>query len=252
MKLDMMTINARRDQSLPLAPPQQEVVRLAEVTRTFRMGERSFTALRGISLSFTRGEYAAIVGRSGSGKSTLLNMITGVDRPTTGTVHVAGTELSRLGESALATFRGRHIGIVFQFFQLLPALTIRENVLLAMELVNAIPPAEREPRMRQLLEQVEIAAHRDKLPGALSGGEQQRAAIARALANDPPLLVADEPTGNLDSRTAEAINTLFRGLASSGKTVLVVTHEGQAARQYDRVVRLVDGRLEGGDSCAGD
>ena len=227
-----MTTNARSDQQPPTAI-------LSGITKQYG----PFTALQGVDLSLQAGEHVAIIGRSGSGKSTLLNMLTGIDRPSAGSVTVSGVDLGRLTEGGLASFRGRNIGIVFQFFQLIPTLSVRENVLLAMELVGAIAPAQRLARVEGLLEQVGLRAHADKLPGALSGGEQQRAAIARALANDPPLIVADEPTGNLDSETARAVIELLRGLSSAGKTVVVVTHDPAVAAGCDRVVRLADGAV---------
>ena len=216
---------------------------LRGVSKRYETPERAFTALFEVDLTLEPGEHVAIMGRSGSGKSTLLNMLTGIDRPSAGQVQVAGVDLGRLDEGALASFRGRNLGIVFQFFQLLPTLSVRENVLLAMELVGVIEPATRAARAQQLLEEVGIAAHADKLPSALSGGEQQRAAIARALANDPPFIVADEPTGNLDTATAAAITELLRGLVRRGKTVVVVTHDAAVAATCARVVHLTDGRI---------
>jgi putative ABC transport system ATP-binding protein len=189
------------------------------------------------------GEHLAIVGRSGSGKSSLLNLITGIDHPTSGRVQVAGTEVHQLKEGPLALWRGKTVGIVFQFFQLIPTLTVLENLLLPMEFVGTIPRAQRRARARELLKQVDITAHGEKLPGALSGGEQQRAALARALANDPPLIVADEPTGNLDSRNAAMVNALLRDLVKLGKTVVVVTHERKP--EYGRILTLDDGLLVG-------
>lgn len=218
---------------------QQEFAVLRGVTK--RYGDAM--ALSEVDLTLAAGDHVAIVGRSGSGKSTLLNMLTGIDRPSAGSVRVAGVELGELDEGELAAFRGRHVGIVFQFFQLVPTLTVRENVLLAMELVGAIARPAREARARELLAQVGIAAHADKLPAALSGGEQQRAALARALANDPAMLVADEPTGNLDSQAAEAVVSLFEGLVAAGKTVVVVTHDPAVAARCARVVRISDGRV---------
>lgn len=229
--VDTMLRNAQLD--------QQEFAVLRGVTK--RYGDAM--ALSEVDLTLAAGDHVAIVGRSGSGKSTLLNMLTGIDRPSAGSVRVAGVELGELDEGKLAAFRGRHVGIVFQFFQLVPTLTVRENVLLAMELVGAIARPAREARARELLAQVGIAAHADKLPAALSGGEQQRAALARALANDPAMLVADEPTGNLDSQTAEAVVSLFEGLVASGKTVVVVTHDPAVAARCARVVRISDGRV---------
>ncbi len=219
------------------------MITLENVTKVFQTKERSFTALKNIDLSIEKGEYIAIIGKSGSGKSTLLNMITGIDHPTSGTIRLNDTDISLLNESRLAAWRGKNIGIVFQFFQLIPTLTILENLLLAMEFVNVIPRSDREERARKLLADVGISEQADKMPAALSGGEQQRAAIARALANDPAIVVADEPTGNLDSKTAEAINGIFRSLAKSGKTVIVVTHEKDSASRYERTFTLSDGEI---------
>ncbi len=202
-----------------------------------------FAALKGVSLEVRRGEAVAVVGKSGSGKSTLLNMIAGLDRPSAGEVLVAGTPVHALDESRLAAWRGRNIGIVFQFFQLLPTLTVAENVMLPMDFCGAYPAGERRARALRLLRNVGIEAQADKLPSALSGGEQQRAAIARALANDPPIIVADEPTGNLDSHTASAVLDLFRELTALGKTVVLVSHERDIAGSVDRVVRLADGAV---------
>jgi len=222
-------------------------IRLDEVRKTYGRGSLSFDALAGIDLSIGRGEHVAIVGKSGSGKSTLLNMLTGIDRPSSGRIRVGDAEVQELAEGPLALWRGRNIGIVFQFFQLVPTLTILENLLLPMEFVGTIPKTERRDRARALLEQMGIGVHGNKLPGALSGGEQQRAALARALANDPCLLVADEPTGNLDSRNAERISALLAELARGGKTVIIVTHERQPGAAYERVLSLEDGRLVADD-----
>lgn len=219
------------------------MISLQGVTKVFQMQERSFTALNNVSLQIDKGAYVAIVGKSGSGKSTLLNMITGIDHPTEGKIKLIGTEINGMSESKLASWRGAHIGIVFQFFQLIPTLTIQENLLLAMELVGSIPKADRMARAKQLLAQVELSAQEHKMPALLSGGEQQRAAIARALANDPGLIVADEPTGNLDSKTAASIHALLASLARSGKTVIVVTHENDATTRYDRCITLSDGQV---------
>lgn len=226
------------------------MIKLTGVTRIFSGSSGSFTALDNITLQFDKSSFVAVVGKSGSGKSTLLNMLTGIDHPDKGTVTINGTQVHKLDESHLATWRGTNIGIVFQFFQLIPTLTIRENLLLAMDFVDAIPKRERLNRANALLELVGIAMHADKFPSALSGGEQQRAAIARALANDPPILVADEPTGNLDSRNASAIHTIFRQLVEAGKTVIVVTHEEASSAGYHRVVTLHDGMLVGDERRA--
>lgn len=220
------------------------ILSLQDVSKDFRLKERTFTALKNISLSVEKGEYLAVTGKSGSGKSTLLNMITGIDRPTKGTVQVNGINIGELNESKLATWRGQNVGIVFQFFQLIPTLTIKENMLLAMEFVDIIPVADRLKRVTELLTQVGIAEQANKMPSALSGGEQQRAAIARALANNPEIIVADEPTGNLDSKTAESINAILSSLAQSGKTVIVVTHEKNSSLKYKRIVNLKDGEIE--------
>jgi len=220
------------------------ILTLQNVSKEFHSKERTFTALKNINLFVEKGEYLAVMGKSGSGKSTLLNMITGIDHPTSGAVHVNGLAIGELNESKLAKWRGQNIGIVFQFFQLIPTLTIKENILLAMEFVDVISTANRLNRVNELLTLVGIAEHADKMPAALSGGEQQRAAIARALANNPEIIVADEPTGNLDSKTADSINAIFSSLALSGKTVIVVTHEKNTALKYHRIVNLSDGEIE--------
>jgi putative ABC transport system ATP-binding protein len=225
------------------------LIRLREVTKRYDTGRGPFTALRDVTLSVRAGEFVAIVGRSGSGKSTLANVITGIDRPTSGEITVAGTRVDALSQRQLALWRGRNVGVVFQFFQLLPGLTIAENVVLPMEFCGTYAVSDRLPRALRLLDRVGIRAQADKLPSALSGGEQQRAAIARALANDPPIVVADEPTGNLDSHNADAILELFGQLASDGKTVLMVTHERDVSRYADQVVTLVDGSIS--ESVAG-
>lgn len=227
-----------------LATHGAKLIELRKITKTYPGAGGGFTALNHVDLEFSAGEYVAIVGKSGSGKSTLLNMLTGIDHPSSGTVVINGVDVHTLGESALASWRGKSIGIVFQFFQLIPTLTILENLLLAMDFVKVIPKNERQHRAGLLLEQVGIAQHGRKLPSALSGGEQQRAAIARALANDPPIVVADEPTGNLDSQTTEVIQSLFKQLADAGKTVIVVTHDKTASARFDRVVTLKDGVTE--------
>jgi len=219
------------------------VIRLNGVTKTFETPAGSFTALRGIDLEIRSGEFVAVVGRSGSGKSTLLNMVAGIDRPTEGRVSVAGTSIQDLDHDRLASWRGRTVGVVFQFFQLLPTLTVAENVMLPMDFSGRFPGRERRGRALELLARVEVEDQADKLPATLSGGQQQRVAIARALANDPPLIVADEPTGNLDSATSAAIFRLFGLLAKDGKTVVLVTHERDAVSGAMRSVTLDDGRI---------
>jgi putative ABC transport system ATP-binding protein len=183
------------------------------------------------------------VGPSGNGKSTLLNMITGIDRPTSGEVIVTGREVHRMSENQLAAWRGQHVGIIFQFFQMLPALTLLQNVMLPMDFAKKYTPRERKERALQLLETVDLADQANKLPGNVSGGQQQRAAIARALANDPQLLVADEPTGNLDTRTANDVFDMFVQLVKQGKTLVMVTHDKELSRRVPRVVEIIDGKI---------
>ncbi len=219
------------------------ILSLENVSKTFETKERTFIALNNINLTIKKGEYLAIVGKSGSGKTTLLNMITGIDHPTQGIVEVNKTKIGQLNESKLAKWRGKNIGIVFQFFQLIPTLTISENLLLAMEFVDSISKNERIKRVNDLLTQVDILNHKDKMPASLSGGQQQRAAIARALANNPKIIIADEPTGNLDSKAANDIHQLFKSLADAGKTVIVVTHERNVELKYDRTITLSDGKI---------
>jgi putative ABC transport system ATP-binding protein len=221
-----------------------DIIRLDNATKSFgARGGRIFPALRGVSLRVAPGDYLAVLGKSGSGKSTLLNLIAGIDRPTEGDVRAAGEDLGRLGENKMALWRGRNVGVVFQFFQLLPTLTVEENILLAMDFVGKIPGAARRKRARDLLELVGLSDQAAKLPSALSGGQQQRAAIARALANDPPIVLADEPTGNLDSETSAAVAELFHGLIAQGKTLLIVTHDEKLAARAHRVIRLKDGQI---------
>jgi putative ABC transport system ATP-binding protein len=219
------------------------LIDLRDVVKTYETGAGDVTVLKDITLQVQPGEFVSVVGPSGSGKSTLLNMITGIDRPTGGEVIVGGEAVHAMSENQLARWRGRNVGVVFQFFQLLPTLTILENVMLPMDFCNAYKRRERRKRAMYLLEQVGIAEHADKLPSGLSGGEQQRAAIARALANDPMLVVADEPTGNLDTSTAAELFELFDALVAQGKTLIVVTHDRSLSTRTERVLHLLDGRL---------
>jgi putative ABC transport system ATP-binding protein len=217
------------------------------VTKCYSIAGAPFTALDDVTLSIDRGEFVAIVGQSGSGKSTLLALMSGIDRPTRGTVHVDGIDLGTLSEREMSIWRGRAVGIVFQFFQLLPTLTAVENVILPMDFTSTWPARERRERATTLLARLDVADQANKLPSTLSGGQQQRVAIARALANAPSVLLADEPTGNLDSRTAGAMLDLLAGLVVEGQTVVMVTHEQSARRVASRTVTLADGRLAAPD-----
>jgi putative ABC transport system ATP-binding protein len=217
------------------------MIMLRNVTRTYQTPAGGFAALRGIDLDIPAGEFAAVVGRSGSGKSTLLNLVAGIDRPTTGSITVGGTAVHELGHERLAAWRGRAVGIVFQFFQLLPTLTGAENVMLPMDFCGTVPARGRRRRALELLARVGVPEQADKLPATLSGGQQQRVAVARALANDPPLILADEPTGNLDTATSRAIFQLFADLARDGKTIVLVTHERESVSGAVRTVTLADG-----------
>jgi putative ABC transport system ATP-binding protein len=217
------------------------VISLRGVTKTYQTAAGSFPALRGIDLYIGAGELVAIVGKSGSGKSTLLNMAGGIDRPSSGSVSIGGEAIERLSAARLALWRGRSVGFVFQFFQLLPTLTAAENVMLPMDFRGTLPARQRRPRSLELLGRVGVRDQADKLPSSLSGGQQQRVAIARALANDPAVILADEPTGNLDSATGTEIFRLFAELAGEGRTVVVVTHERDLTVAITRTVTIVDG-----------
>ena len=222
------------------APP---MVELRSVEKVYSSAAGDFQALKGVDLQIQPGEFVSIIGKSGSGKSTLLNMITGIDRPTKGEVWVNGTAVHEMNENEMAIWRGGSLGILFQFFQLLPALTLLQNVILPMDLSGKYSRRERRQRAAQLLEIVGLAEHQYKLPSMISGGQQQRAALARALANDPPLIVADEPTGNLDSKTAETVFALFNDLVTQGKTVIIVTHDSSLAKRSNRTALIADGEI---------
>jgi len=219
------------------------LISLTGVTKAYESLASPIVALRDVNLDVRQGEFVAVIGKSGSGKTTLINLLTGIDSPSTGNIRVASVAVHALDQEDLSRWRGRSVGIVFQFFQLLPSLTIAENVTLPMDFCNAYRIRERRPRALELLAQMGIADQADKLPAALSGGQQQRAAIARALANDPPLIVADEPTGNLDSHTAEEVMQFFAHLVTAGKTVVMVTHERDLARYFARSITLIDGTI---------
>ena len=223
--------------------PSPHLIDLRQVVKTYHSSAGDFTALKGVDLVAQAGEFLAIIGKSGSGKSTLINMMTGIDRPTSGEVWVGDTAVHTLTEGAMAEWRGRNLGVIFQFFQLLPTLTLMQNVMLPMDFCLTYPIPERRERAMHLLEQVGLASLAHKLPSTVSGGHQQLAAIARALANDPPILVADEPTGNLDSRTAETVFHLFNQLIEGGKTIIMVTHDQDKARRVTRAITVVDGEL---------
>jgi putative ABC transport system ATP-binding protein len=225
--------------SLPL-------ISMTNVSKQYDSVAGPIVALCNVSLEVQQAEFVAIIGKSGSGKTTLINLLTGIDSPSSGIIRVASTDVHELGQEDLSIWRGSTVGIVFQFFQLLPMLTVEENVMLPMDFCNTYPARERRPRSLDLLARVGIADQAGKLPTALSGGQQQRAAIARALANDPPLIVADEPTGNLDSRTSVEVMEFFAELVNVGKkTVVMVTHERDLKRYFARSIALSDGKLVG-------
>jgi putative ABC transport system ATP-binding protein len=230
-----------------MQPPNvsEPTIELRDVVKRYAVGGSEIEILKRVSLQVGAGEFVAIVGPSGSGKSTLLNMITGIDRPSAGEVRVLGQPVHKLSENGLARWRGQCVGIIFQFFQLLPALTLLKNVILPMDLAGKYSPRERRERSLHLLDIVGLADQAHKLPSMVSGGQQQRAAIVRALANDPPLIVADEPTGNLDQETAHRIFDLFHQFVAGGKTMVVVTHDKELAQAVPRKVEIADGLIIG-------
>ncbi len=219
------------------------IVDIKNVVKSFPVGDTEITILKGISFQVDKGEFLSIVGPSGNGKSTLLNMITGIDRPSDGAVVVLGHQVHEMSENALARWRGENVGIIFQFFQMLPALTLLNNIVLPMDLAKKYKPRERRERAMHLLEIVGLADQAHKLPSMVSGGQQQRAAISRALANDPTLLIADEPTGNLDTASARMVFDLFNQLVAEGKTLLMVTHDKELAHLVPRSIEIMDGRI---------
>lgn len=225
--------------------PTGHLIDLKDLVKAYVTPVGDFIALDGVSMMVDEGEFVAVVGKSGSGKSTLINMITGIDRPTSGAVYVGNKAVHTLKEGPMAEWRGRNVGVIFQFFQLLPMLSCLENVMLPMDFCNMYAQRERKERALHLLDQVEMADHAYKLPSEVSGGQQQRVAIARALANDPPILAADEPTGNLDSKTADAVFALFEELIDRGKTILMVTHDTDLANRVTRTITLADGKIVG-------
>jgi putative ABC transport system ATP-binding protein len=219
------------------------LINLKDVVKAYKTDAGEFLALKNINLTIGAGEFVGVIGKSGSGKSTLINMISGIDRPTRGEVNIAATPIHTLSEGGIAKWRGHNLGIVFQFFQLLPILTVLENVMLPMDFCNLYNTRQRRERALQVLDLVGVAQHANKLPSQLSGGEQQRVAIARALANDPPIIVADEPTGNLDSKTSQIVFKLFEKLVAGGKTIVMVTHDGDLAKQVKRTIIIADGEI---------
>ncbi len=222
---------------------RQPLIEVRRLVKVFKTPAGDLPVIKGLDVEVQPGEFVAIIGKSGSGKSTFINMLTGIDRPTSGEIVIGGAPIHAYTEGQLAAWRGRNLGIVFQFFQLIPTLTVLENIILPMELNSLYSQAARRERAMHLLETVEMAGQADKLPAAISGGQQQRVAIARALANDPPLIVADEPTGNLDSATAERVFGLFEGLVAAGKTILMVTHDSDLARRATRTILISNGEI---------
>jgi putative ABC transport system ATP-binding protein len=223
---------------------QQPLIQVAGLSKAYRSPAGAFYALKDIDLQIWPGEFVAVVGKSGAGKSTLINMVTGIDRPTAGEVRVDRQQVHRMSEDQIAGWRGRSVGVIFQSFQLLPMLTCAQNVMLPMDFAGRYgSPREQRERALQLLAQVGIAEQADKLPSAVSGGQRQRVAIARALANDPEFLAADEPTGNLDSKTAADVLRVFEGLVDQGRTILMVTHDRDVASRVSRVVHISDGEI---------
>ncbi|MCB0046307.1 MAG: ABC transporter ATP-binding protein [Caldilineaceae bacterium] len=225
------------------AREDRPLIHLVDVVKAYETPVGRFIALDGVSLDIEPGEFVSVVGKSGSGKSTLINMVTGIDRPSSGEVWVDGTPIHTLKEGPMAVWRGKNVGVIFQFFQLLPMLSVVENVMLPMDFGNVYKPGDRQDKAMELLGLVEMEGEANKLPSEISGGQQQRVAIARAMANDPPVLVADEPTGNLDSRTAETIFQLFHSLVAQGKTILMVTHDNDLAQRVTRTVTIADGKI---------
>ncbi len=230
-------------------PNITDFIEIQDVHKTYVSGRRTIEALKGIDLTIGRGEWVTLLGPSGCGKSTLLNILSGIDRPTSGEVRINGTVISTRTEEQLSRWRGRNVGIIFQFFQLMPTLTTLENVVLPMDLAGL---GRDRDRARALLERVGLGELSENLPSELSGGEQQRVAIARALANDPPLILADEPTGNLDSETGDRVLQLFHELWQQGKTIIMVTHDRSNAERGSRTIELRDGLVVSDSAFPGD
>ncbi len=221
------------------------IVQAEKLVKIYRMGQVDVKALDGVSLSIREGEFVAIMGPSGSGKSTLMNLIGCLDKPTSGRLMIDGAEISRMRDRQLARLRGEMIGFVFQTFNLIPRVSALANVMLPMSFVRTTPKSARKRRAVELLEQVGLGHRVHHMPNELSGGERQRVAIARALANDPKIILADEPTGNLDTKTGRAILELFQALNKQGRTIVIVTHDAHVASYAERIIQLVDGQIEG-------
>lgn len=219
------------------------MISLKNIEKTYRNDLGWYSVIKEVSLEIKTGEFIIIVGKSGSGKSTLLNIITGVDKPSKGEITVNKSDIKDLNEEKMSEWRGNNIGIVFQFFQLIPTLSVLENILLPMDLVKKIPQKNRTFRAYELLERVGLSEHANKMPHALSGGEQQRVAIVRAMSNDAPIIVADEPTGNLDSKNTEAVFNLFHMLKNEGKTIVMATHERNIIKGVDKRILISDGEI---------
>jgi putative ABC transport system ATP-binding protein len=233
----------RQSQGAETGNGRSHLIELHQVSKFFHVGSGDFVALDNVDFFVDKGEYVAVMGKSGSGKSTLVNMISGIDRPSSGEIIVAGTNLNQLKEGEMAVWRGQHVGLIFQFFQLLPTLSVIENLMVAMDFCHTYPRGQRESRALALLEQVGLTHQAHSLPLSISGGEQQRVAIARALATNPLLLLADEPTGNLDSGAADDVVALFEELVDQGKTILMVTHDDELASRAKRIITLSDGKI---------
>lgn len=232
------------------SPTSEPLINLKNLTKTYHDGGAALDALHAVDLAIYPGEYVGVIGKSGAGKTTLINMLSGVDKITSGEVFVNGTAVHTLREDELALWRGLNVGVIYQSFNLLPMLSLRDNITLAMDLCGRYRPLKSEQRAEALLESVELEAHSHKLPADISGGQKQRLAIARALANDPSIILADEPTGRLDSVTAETIFKIFEDLISQGRTIVMVSHDRSLTRRVDRMIELVDGRIfsdNGGD-----
>lgn len=243
--LDWLPVRQKPTSIKSLVVPSigQPIIEIRNLDKSYRTLAGDYPALRDVNLTITAGEFAVIFGKSGAGKSTLMNMITGIDRPTSGSIQVCGVDLQQLGEDQTSRWRGLNVGVVFQFFQLFPTLTVIENVVAPMDFCGTFPTEDRYERAMYLLEQVDIAEHARKLPTEISGGQQQRLAIARALANDPQLIVADEPTGNLDSKTAQRVYDLFEDVVGRGHTLVVVSHDEDVARRASHYIEIRDGRI---------